>query len=104
MRMMGMLIMVTIGKRCVDQTDIYNQKDNREIPREGSKNVHREKAHEKVDSGAVWNVLKIHGVRGQLLEGITTFYRDASTCLKVHGRLGVFCYRSRSEDCMMLPW
>ncbi len=33
------------------------------------------KAYDRVDRGALWNVLKIYGVGGQLVEGMTAFYR-----------------------------
>lgn len=37
--------------------------------------------------GKLWNVLKIYGVRGQLLEGILAFCREASACVRVEGNL-----------------
>ncbi len=35
-----------------------------------------EKAYDRVDREALWNVLKIYGVGGQLLKGIQAFYRE----------------------------
>ena len=35
----------------------------------------------RVDREALWNILKISGVGGQLLEGVKMFYREASVCL-----------------------
>ncbi len=64
-----------------------------------------EKAYDKVDSEAVWNVLKIYGVGGQLLEGIKAFCRKAA-CVRVEGKfsesipVGV---RVR-QGCVMSPW
>ncbi len=46
-----------------------------------------EKAYDRVDRKAVWNVLKIYGVGGQLMEGIKAFYREANACVKVDGEL-----------------
>ncbi len=37
-----------------------------------------EKAYDRVDREALWNVLKIYGVGGQLLKGIQAFYREAN--------------------------
>ncbi len=36
-----------------------------------------EKAYNRVDREALWNVLYIYGVGGQLLKGIQAFYREA---------------------------
>ncbi len=37
-----------------------------------------EKAYDRVDREALWNVLKIYGGGGQLLKGIQAFYREAN--------------------------
>ncbi len=39
-----------------------------------------------VDREALWNVLKIYGVGGQLLKGIQAFYRGANACVRVGGK------------------
>ena len=65
-----------------------------------------EKAYDRVDREALWNVLRIYGVGGQLLDGIKAFYREASACVRVDGEL------SESFDigmgvrqgCVMSPW
>ncbi len=46
-----------------------------------------EKAYDRTDRGALWDVLKIYGVGGQLMEGIKAFYREANACIKVDGEL-----------------
>ncbi len=40
-----------------------------------------EKAYDRVDRKALWSVLKIYGVGGQLLKGIQAFYRQANACV-----------------------
>ncbi len=45
--------------------------------------VEVEKICDRVDREAIWNVLKIYGVGGQLMEGIKAFYREANACVKV---------------------
>ncbi len=42
-----------------------------------------EKAHDRVDREAFWNVLYIYVVGGQLLKGIQAFYREANACVRV---------------------
>ena len=65
-----------------------------------------EKAYDRVDWNALWDVLKIYGVGGQLLDGIKAFYKEASACVRVNGemsesfgiRVGV------RQGCVMSPW
>lgn len=65
-----------------------------------------EKAYDRVDREALWNVLRIYGVGGQLLEGIKTFYRGASACVRMDGEpsesfeIGV----GVRQGCVMSPW
>lgn len=42
-----------------------------------------EKPYDMVDLKAMWNVLKVYRVNGKLLDGVKTFYNDASACVKV---------------------
>ncbi len=46
-----------------------------------------EKAYNRVARKALWNVLKIYGVGGQLMERIKASYREANACVKVDGEL-----------------
>ncbi len=46
-----------------------------------------EKAYDRVDREAVWSVLRICGVGGQLLKGIQSFYREANARLRVRGEV-----------------
>ncbi len=36
------------------------------------------KAYDRVDRKGLWDTLRVHGVEGQLLEGIRSFYENAS--------------------------
>ena len=42
-----------------------------------------EKAYDRVNREALWNVLKIYGVGEQLLAGVKVFYRETSACVRV---------------------
>ncbi len=44
-----------------------------------------EKAYDRVDWLALWDVLKIYGVGGKLLSAIKSFYEKASVCVKISG-------------------
>ncbi len=63
-------------------------------------------AYDRVDREALWNVLKICGVGGQLMEGIKAFYREANACVKVDGELSNnFAVRvGVRQGCVMSPW
>ncbi len=49
-----------------------------------------EKAYNRVDREALWSVLRIYGVDGQLLKGIQAFYREANACVRVGGEFTSF--------------
>ncbi len=64
-----------------------------------------EKVYDKADREPLWNVLKIYGMGGQLMEEIKTFYREANACVKVDGELSdssAIGVRVRQE-CVMSP-
>ncbi len=65
-----------------------------------------EKAYERVDREALWNVLKIYGVGGQLLKGIQAFYREANACARVGGKYSEsFAVEAGvRQGCVMSPW
>ncbi len=46
-----------------------------------------EKAYDRVAREALWSVLRIYGVGGQLLKGIQAFYKEANACVRVGGEV-----------------
>ncbi len=44
-----------------------------------------EKAYDRVNREALWSVLRIYDVGGQLLQGIQAFYKEANACVRVGG-------------------
>ncbi len=46
-----------------------------------------EKAFGRTDREALWSVLKLYGVDGQLLKGIQAFYRGKCMCMCEGGRI-----------------
>ncbi len=63
------------------------------IPREGQEAVccfhglELEKAYDRVDMKGLWDTLRLYGVGGKLLEGIRSFYENASASEQVSGEL-----------------
>ena len=44
-----------------------------------------EKAYDRVNSEALWQVLRMYNVGGKLLSGIKSMYVDSSVCVRVKG-------------------
>ena len=64
-----------------------------------------EKAYNRFDREALWNVLKIFGVEGQLLAGVKAFYRKASAYMRVDGELSkTFPIGVGLRRCVMSSW
>ncbi len=69
------------GRGCVDQ--IFTMKRLVEEYLRKDKKLYAafmdlERAYDRVDREALWSVLRIYGVGGQLLKGIQAFYREAN--------------------------
>ena len=65
-----------------------------------------EKAYDRIDWTAMWDVLRIYDVGGSLLNGIKAFYRDAKACVKVNGEqsetFGI--QKGLRQGCGMSSW
>ncbi len=65
-----------------------------------------EKAYDRVNWSALWDISKIYGEGGKLLSAIKSFYEDASVCIKISGetsehfelKVGLI------QRCVMSPW
>ena len=42
-----------------------------------------EKAYDRVDRDAMWNVLRLYGIGGRLLQGVKSLYADSKACVRV---------------------
>ncbi len=65
-----------------------------------------EKAHDRVDCEALWDVLRVYGVGGRLFDGVKTIYRDASACVIVKGEMSE-CFNIKAglwQGCVMSSW
>ncbi len=65
-----------------------------------------ETAYDKVDRKGLWDTLRVYGVGGQLLEGIRSFYKNASASVLVKGELSEsFSVEvGVRQGCVMSPW
>ncbi len=64
------------------------------------------KAFDRGDREGLWDTLRVHGVGGHLLEGITFFYENASASVRVNGELNEsFSVEvGVRQGCAMSPW
>ncbi len=65
-----------------------------------------EKACDRVNWLALWDVLKIYGVGGKLLSSIKSFYEEASACVKISGEISEHfeIKVGLRQGCVMSPW
>ena len=65
-----------------------------------------EKAYDRVNRKALWQVLRMYDVRGKLLNGIKSMYVDNSTCVRVKGgeREQFRIDNGVRQGCIMSPW
>ncbi len=64
------------------------------------------KAYDRTDWMAMWDVLKVYGVGGRLLNGMKAFYKDAKACITVNGGTGenFKIIRGVRQGCVMSLW
>ena len=97
------------GRGCVDK--IFTLKQIGEKGRQKKRRVHVgfidfEKAYDRVNREALWQVLKMYDVGGKLLSTIKSMYVDSSGCVSVKGGESEW-FRIDSEvrhGCIMSPW
>ena len=65
-----------------------------------------EKAYDRVDRDAMWNVLRLNGIGGRLLRGVKSLYVGSKACVRVRNEVSEwFPVRvGLIQGCVMLPW
>ena len=65
-----------------------------------------EKAYDRVDRQAMWEVLMMYGVGGKILGAIKSMYEESMVCIRIGRRLGRK-FRvdvGLRQGCVMSPW
>ena len=96
------------GRECVDQ--IFTIKQICEKAWEKKCRVHvgfldLEKAYDRVNREALWQVLRVYDVGGNLLNGIKSMYVNSVPCVRIKGGESE-CFRINSgvrQGCIMSP-
>ena len=97
------------GRGCIDQIFSVRQVVEKYLEKDRKLYIafmDLEKAYDRVDRGALWEVLSAYGVRGKLLQAVKSFYAGSKACVRVGGEtsdwfeieVGV------KQGCVMSPW
>ena len=97
------------GRGCTDQVFVVRQICEKYLAK--GKDVYfafmdLEKAYDRVDRVAMWNVLRLYGVDGKLLDAVKSLYVDSKACVRVgNGMSEWFPVRvGLRQGCVMSPW
>merc|ERR1712121_55348 len=65
-----------------------------------------EKAYDRVDREAMWQVMRVYGLGGRVLRGIMSFYEDGKACVRVGEKISEsFEVKiGLRQGCVMSPW
>ena len=65
-----------------------------------------EKAYDRVDRDAMWDVLRLYGIGGRLLRGVKSLYMGSKACVRVGNEVSEwFPVRvGLRQGCVMSPW
>ena len=65
-----------------------------------------EKAYDRVDREALWQVMRIYGVGGRLLKGVQSFYDDSKACVRSENGISEWFSVNVGlrQGCVLSPW
>ena len=97
------------GRGCMDQVFVVRQICEKYLAK--GKDVYfafmdLEKAYDRVDRDAMWNVLRMYGVGGKLLGAVKSLYVGSRACVRVGDEVSEwFPVRvGLRQGCVMSPW
>ena len=64
------------------------------------------KAYDRVDEDAMWQVLSLYGVGGQLLHAVQSFYGDSRAGVRIGNEVSEWFFVNVGviKGCVMPPW
>ena len=74
------------GKGCVDQVFVMKQMSKKFVDKNKGLYVayiNLEKTYGRADKEAMWHVIGIYRINGQLLKAVQSFYKKSSACVRV---------------------
>ena len=97
------------GRGCTDQIFIVRQICKKYLGK--SKNMYfaflyLEKVHDRVDRNAMWNILRLYGIGGRLLQGVKSLYVGSKACVRVGNEVSEWSPMrvGLRQGCVMSPW
>ena len=97
------------GRGCVDQVFVKKQMSEKFVDKNKSLYVaymDLEKAYDRVDREAIWRVLGMYGINGQLLKAVQSLYEKSEACVRVCREEGEWFEVGVGlrQGCVMSPW
>ena len=97
------------GRGCVDQVFVMKQMSEKFVDKNKSLYVaymDLEKAYDRVDREAMWRVLSMYGINGQLLKAVQSLYEKSEACVRVCREEGEWFEVGVGlrQGCVMSPW
>ena len=97
------------GRGCTDQVFVVRQICEKYLAK--GKDVYfafmdLEKAYDRVDRDAMWNVLRLYGVDGKLLSAVKSLYVGSKACVRVGNEMSEWfpVKVGLRQGCVMSPW
>mgnify|MGYP000675205646 CR=1 FL=1 len=97
------------GRGCVDQLFVVRHLGEKFFAK--GKNLFLafmdlEKAYDRVDRDALWQVLRLYGVGDKLLKAVQSLYVDSKVCVRIGNKVNEwFSVNVRvRQGCVMSPW
>ena len=97
------------GRGCVDQIFAVRQVCEKSLAKGREvflAFMDLEKAYDRISREGLWDVLKVYGIGGKLLEGVKSFYVNSRACVRVGGGESE-CFPVKvglRQGCVMSPW
>ena len=97
------------GRGCVDQVFVMKQMSEKFVDKSKCLYVaymDLEKAYDRIDRDAMWRVLSMYGINGQLLKAVQSLYTGSEACVRVCREEGEWFEVGvgLKQGCVMSPW
>ena len=98
-----------LARGCVDQVFVMKQMSEKFVDKSKCLYVaymDLEKAYDRVDRDAMWCVLGMYGINGQLLKAVQSLYEKSEACVRVCREEGEWFEVGVGlrQGCVMSPW
>ena len=97
------------GRGCVDQVSVMKQMNEKFVNKNKCLYVvymDLEKLYDRVNGDAMWCILGMYGINGQLLKAVQSLYEKSEACVRVCREEGEWCEVGVGlrQGCVISPW